>query len=92
MTIQFPEVMFTVQTVHFSHSTCHPSSSLAQPLRTLPGLQQKMVMVNGKKEEEHVGLPSLEVSFPLDLPIPMEEEVIVREKTRKGHLSYMVII
>lgn len=92
MTGQFPEVIFTVQTVHFSHSSFHLSPSPVQPFRALSGLQKEMVTVRWEEKEEHVGLPLLWISFPLDLPTFLEEEVIVGDKTKKGHLSYVVII
>lgn len=68
-----------VQTISFSHSNCHPSPGLARLLQTLPGLRHKMAMV---QREERGGFPLVRVSFPSNLPAPMEEEVVVRDKTK----------
>lgn len=56
------------------HSPAWPS-----PSKAFLGCSRKWSWSDGKKEEEHIGLPPLGVSFPLDLPITMEEEVIVKD-------------
>lgn len=90
MTGQFPEVIskqFSCHTALFIRPPAWPS-----PSKPFLGSRRKWSQSDGKKKEEHVGLPLLWISFPLDHPTPLEEEVIVRDTTKKGHLSHVVII
>lgn len=90
MTGQFPELISKQFRCHTALFICPPA--WPSPSKPFLGSRKKWSQSDGKKKEEHVGLPPLWICFLLDHPTPLEEEVIVRGKTKKGHLSHVVII